>query len=281
MDSRDLKISAHILLLIFLLVSGAVAEPPVLGTITYLSGNAQITDKDGAKRDELSPNDPLYDGEGIQTDTQSRCEINFRGKSVVRIDEHTRIEVKGNIQGSDNVTIKDGDIWLAHLLPETESAIEIETPSSACSIRGTVYRLSCDANHTTYRCYRGTIFVKPTPAIKAPPHTETFTIGKGEELILVSNFEEYMNQQKIEFNTFTKEKMEGFEQYRKEQTQAYDESVKRDLDSFQKMNGYYARFKPFDEKKDRASEWVRWNLERDKKLLPDPPQKFNSLRLNP
>ena len=122
-----------------------------------------------------------------------------------------RIEIKENISGIDKVKIEDGDIWLAHLLPETEnSAIEIETPSSACSIRGTVYRLSCDTNHTTYRCYKGTIIVKPITAINQTNQTKTFSIGKGEELILVNDFMEYINKQKSEFNAFHQEKNGGF-----------------------------------------------------------------------
>jgi FecR protein len=272
-----------ILMVLFLSLWGiAVAnESTIVGKITYLSGKARIKNKDEIKWNKLQNNMNLYDGQIIETDTQSRCEIHFRGKSIVRINEYTRVEMKENTSRMDKVKIEDGDIWLAHLLPEAKSAIEIETPSSACSIRGTVYRLSCNTNQTTYRCYKGTITIKPIANENQINHNKTFLIGKGEELILVKNFAEYINEQKREFNDFINEKMDDFEQYNQEQMRSFNESVNSDMENFKKMNGYYVSHKAFDEKQDSASDWVRWNMERDKKRMSGLPQKVNSLRLNP
>jgi FecR-like protein len=223
----------------------------------------------------------IYDGQKIETDRSSRCEISFRGKSIIRIDENTSIEIQENTNGIDRVKIEDGDIWLAHLLPETQSAIEIETPSSASSIRGTVYRLSCNNNHTTYRCYKGAITVKPIANENQVNHIKPFLIEKGEELILVRDYLEYKEKQKREFNDFINEKMGDFEQYNQEQMQLFNESVNTDLEDFKKMNGYYVSHKTFDEKKDRKANWVSWNMERDKELSTDLTQGVKSLRSNP
>ena len=254
------------ILLISLSVLAAGSESAMLGKITYLSGKARIKDKDGIKWDELKNGMRIHDAQRLETAGQSKCEISFRGKSIVRIDENTSIEIKENINGIDKIKIEDGDIWLAHLLPETKSAIEIETPSSACSIRGTVYRLSCNNNQTTYKCYKGTIKVNPISNDSQTKHDKSFFIHKGEELILVRNYMEYLKKQKKEFNDFINKKMDEFEQYNQEQMQSFSESVNNDMKDFKKMNGYYVRYKKFDEKKDMEADWVKWNSERDKEL---------------
>jgi len=266
MNLLNSKTTIFLMLFISLSVLASGSESVMLGKVAYLSGKARIKEKDGIKWDELKNGMRIHDAQKLETAGQSKCEISFRGKSIVRIDENTSIEIKENINGIDKVKIEDGDIWLAHLLPETKSAIEIETPSSACSIRGTVYRLSCNNNQTTYRCYKGTIKVNPTSNDSQTKHEESFFIHKGEELILVRDFMEYIKTQKREFNDFINEKMDAFEQYNQEQMQSFNESVNSDMKDFKKMNGYYVRYKKFDEKKDMETDWVKWNIERDKEL---------------
>jgi len=284
MNNRTSKITILLIILMLLLSLSVIvtaSESAMIGKITHLSGKARIKNKDAIKWDKLQNNMLIYDGQKIETGTQSRCEISFRGKSIVRIDENTTIEIKETTSGIDKAKIEDGDLWLAHLLPETKSAIDIETPSSASSIRGTVYRLSCNNNHTAYRCYKGAITVKPIAIENKIKQDETFLIEKGEELILLRNYSEYMEKQKREFSNFINEKMDDFEQYNQEQMQSFNESVNTDMEDFKKMNGYYVSHKTFDENKDKTANWVRWNMEKDKELSADLTQGVKSLRSNP
>lgn len=260
--------SIAVILVIVLFLSGYTAGKAgmIMGRVTHLSGKARVKESGQKEWKALKKGMHIHAAERIETARQSRCEISFRGKSVARMDERTIIDVRHDIEGGDKLKVDSGDIWLAHLLPETKSAIEIETPSSACSIRGTVYRLSCNNNETTYRCYKGVIKVDPLSQERRSGPDDSFLIHGGEELILVQNYSEYLKKQKKEFNDFISDKMGAFEQYNQDQMKSFSESVSSDMKDFKKMNGYYVKYNKFDEEKDREDDWVKWNLKRDQAL---------------
>lgn len=140
----------------------------------------------------------------------------------------------------------------------------MRTPSSVCAIRGTVYRLECDSNQTTYRCYQGELAITPFKEDGQTLADSSFDVGAGEELILVKDFEEYRKQQEKAFREFKERDMDEFERFKQQDQQQFREMVERDLAEFKKMQNINYRQKNFDLQEDNNSDWVQWNKERDK-----------------
>ncbi len=206
---------------------------------------------------------PVEANDKIKTGKQSRCEITFQTKKVMRIGENSIVEITKDQAGTEEVHMSRGMAWLSLFLPKGKSHIRVRTPSSVCAIRGTVYRLNADSNQTTYRCYQGTIEVTPFKKDGKTLADSSFKIGKGEELILVMNFEEYKKQQEKAFNDFKKKDQDAYQQFLKKDQQQFNEMVQNDLAAFKHMNNIAFKRSTFDKEKDARSDWVKWNEERD------------------
>ena len=182
----------------------------------------------------------------------------------MRIGEKSIVEVTKDKAGVEKATIKKGSFWMSLFLPRGTSSFRLKTPSSVCSIRGTVYRMDCDENTTSYRCYKGAIAVTPFKEDGVTLSDSTFSIGAGEELILVMDFEEYKKQQEKAIEDFKKKEMEDFENFKQKDQQQFQEMLKKDEEDFKKINNMNYKKAAFDKEEDLKSDWVQWNTERDK-----------------
>ena len=126
--------------------------------------------------------------------------------------------------------------------------------------------MDCDDNQTTYRCYKGEIAVTPFKEDGITLSDSTFSIGAGEELLLVMDFEEYKKQQEKAIEDFKKNEMEDFEKFKQQDQQQFDDMVKKDAEDFKKINDMNYKKTTFDKEEDLKSDWVQWNSERDKLL---------------
>lgn len=252
---------------ILLLVSVAFSqesEKEQLGKITFPLGDNYVQPKGAVKWNNAQYKMPVYEYDKVKTEKQSRCEITFTSKKVMRVGEKSIVEITKDDAGNDEVKMEKGSAWLSLFLPWGRSKIRVKTPSSVCSIRGTVYRLDCDPNATTYRCYKGKIAVTPFEDDGETLADSTFEVEAGEELILVMNFEEYKKQQEKAFNDFKQKEMDDFERFKQQDQQQFDDMVRKDLEDFNKINNMNYKMSEFDTAEDMKSDWVQWNLERDK-----------------
>jgi len=209
---------------------------------------------------------PVYEFDRIKTARQSRCEITFETKKVLRIGEKTIVEITQDDAGTHEVKVDKGSAWLSLFLPWGKSKINVKTPSSVCAVRGTVYRLEADSNQTTYRCYKGTIAVTPFKEDGQTLADSTFEVNAGEELILVMNFEEYKKQQQKLWEDFKQKEMDDFERFKQQDQQQFEDMLQKDLEDFNKVNNISYKQEKFDFEEDQKSDWVQWNLERDRLL---------------
>ena len=186
-------------------------EKPI-GKVSFPIGKNYIQSDGQVSWNTLKYRTPVYDKDKIKTMRQSRCEITFQTKKVMRIGENSIVEITKDDAGEDHVTMSKGRAWLSLFLPKGKSPIKMRTPQSVCAIRGTVYRLECDSNQTTYRCYKGEIGVTPIKE-DGTLSDSTLKVGAGEELILVMNFEEYKKQQEKAFQDFKQKEMDEFQRF--------------------------------------------------------------------
>lgn len=255
-----------LIILIILPVFANQSEKKSLGKITFYMGDIRLQPAGQVKWSNATFNTGVSQSDKVKTDKQSRCELTFTNRKVMRVGEKSIVEITKDKAGTEEVTMKKGSAWLSLFLPRGKSSFRLKTPSSVCSIRGTVYGLDSDENQTTYRCYDGTISVTPFKEDGTTPDDSTFEIRAGEELILVKNFEEYKKQQEKAIEDFKRKEMEDFEKFKQQDQQQYQDMLKKDAEDFKKINNMNYKRTSFDRTEDMKSDWVQWNMERDKLL---------------
>jgi hypothetical protein len=270
-----MKKFAIILIVLSLLVL-VFAEDNVkksIGKISFPLGRSYVKPNGDTQWKPAKYNMAVYNKDVVKTKKESRCEIKFANKKVMRIGENTVVELKDNQSGNkEDVTISKGKAWISMFLPKGKSRLNVRTPSSVCGIRGTVYRLDCDDVKTQYRCYKGTIAVTPLND-DGTLSDKTIPVDAGEELILVMNFEEYMKQQKKLLKEEEDNLNKSMEQMEKEMQEAmnqdmqdFEKSKQEDAKAFSdfvKTGKLRIKKDKFDEKEEANSDWVQWNKERD------------------
>jgi hypothetical protein len=237
-----------------------------VGKISFYMGDIKVQEAGNTNWKNATFNTGVAQSDKLKTDKQSRCEVTFTTKKVMRVGEKSIVEITQDEKGAEEVTMKKGSAWLSMFLPWGKSSLRLKTPSSVCSIRGTVYRLDCDENQSTYRCYKGEIAVTPFEKDGKTLSDSTFAIGAGEELILVMNFEEYKKQQEKMIKEAIDKDMDDFKKFQQQDKKQYDDMQKKDEEDFKKVNDMNYKKTTFNRDEDMQSDWVQWNLERDKLL---------------
>ncbi len=265
-----------IILIVLSLLVLVFAEDNVkksIGKISFPLGRSYVKANGDTQWKPAKYNMAVYNKDVVKTKKESRCEIKFENKKVMRIGENTIVELKDNQSGkSEDVTISKGKAWISMFLPKGKSRLNVRTPSSVCGIRGTVYRLNCDDVKTQYRCYKGTIAVTPLND-DGTLSDKTIPVDAGEELILVMNFEEYKKQQQEAQNDFNENDQKALEEMMKNDmeemnklNQEFEDFKKQDAEDFSefvKTGNLRIKKDKFDEKEESNSDWVQWNKERD------------------
>ncbi len=260
------KSSVRISLMIFLFGVVAWAQAPI-GKVTFPIGDDFLQKVNELQWSPVQYYMPIHDKDRIKTGKQSRCEITFTTKKVMRIGENSIVQIKTDDRGTEKVEMSKGRAWISLFLPKGTSNLFVKTPTSVCAIRGTVYRLESDSNKTTYRCYQGKLEITPMKKDRSGLADTSIAVDAGEELILVMNFQQYKKQQEREFQDYKKKQMNEFEQFKKKDSQDFQKMVEKDLANFKRMQqGVAFKKNQFDQKADANSDWVQWNKERDRLL---------------
>lgn len=258
--------------IIFLLtfcVSLLAQQGKSVGKVTFPIGKNYVQSSAQNDWQKVKYNMLVYDSDKIKTSKQSRCEVTFKTRKVMRIGQNSIVEITRDKAGVEEVKMSKGLAWLSIFLPTGKSKLRVRTPSSVCAIRGTVYRLNCDSTQSTYRCYQGSLAVTPFEKDGKTLSDSTFKVGAGEELILVMNFEEYKKMQEKEFEDFKDKEQDDFERFMQEEQKEFDDMIKQDLADFKTINEMGFKQTSFDKKEDAKSDWVQWNKQRDSQIERD------------
>ncbi len=239
-------------------------EREPMGTITFPLGDVYIQREGEADWNDVYLHMPAYERDKIKTSEESRCEITLMDRKIVRIGEKTIFELTREPDGGEIVSIESGKAWINALFSK-KKRFQVHTPTAVAAIRGTVYRLSCDSIYSSYRVYRGSIAVTP---LKEDEELEdsTFYVNAGEEFIVVKDFEEYKRRQKEAFKKFKERELYKFEEFKRRQREKFEEFKQREEEAFRQFKAFHYVLTKFDVEEDRKSDWVRWNLERDRQL---------------
>ncbi len=147
--------------------------PPALGKINFLLGKAGEVRVQHTAGNEWSPaalQMPVREGDKIQTQTESRCEIKLSDGSLIRIGEKSMFDFETSRAAKDarqfNASVSYGKIWANILsLFGTKEKFEIKSPTAVCAIRGTIYSIAADST-TRVAVYDGQVDVGPTTSLR-------------------------------------------------------------------------------------------------------------------
>ena len=118
-------------------------------------------------------------------------------------------------------------------------------------------------NHSTFSVYTGAVGVTPLKADGLTLEDTTFTIAAGNVFTITSNFEEYMQQQYKEMEQFRDQEKNDFEKFSEQQTKEFQDAINAEKKEFAQYKSQYYSQANIDLNKERKSDWVRWNKERD------------------
>ncbi len=229
------------------------------GVVTYLDGQVQLKKSGDPHWSTARPNHILCEKDQLKVLAQSRAELILDNQSVMRLSENTLLTLRKLEEEttSQKETIRMdlslGKLWArAARLFNPRSRLEVRTPTAIAGVQGTTYQVSViDERSTTIQVFEGAVNVyNPFPATRVPPATG-WPIPLREP-------QEVRGPQEVPGPTAVS---------REEWTQI----VLRQFQQITVTDRDISRPTSFDINKERQSEWLRWNEERD--LDFQPPQR--------
>lgn len=155
---------------------------PIEGIVTFVRGNAEVREEEGAEWRKLFLNDRIVEGSTVRTQKESEVEIQFkngdswdqRSDSIARL---TNARQKGDFD-LHNLFLHIGKtITTIKKVTGRESRFEIDTPAAVCAARGTEFRTSVDEHEATRsEVLEGTVDIEA--------YAERVSVDEGEGLLV-------------------------------------------------------------------------------------------------
>ena len=238
------------------------SEKISFGKVTLPLGKVLVLETAKEEWQKARVNQQVFKDEKIKTLSKSRCEVKIGTTQIVRIGENAEILLVDPTDGDGSLSIESGHVWL-NAKPGKGQKVRVRTPTAVSAIRGTIYRLDCTDNHSTYNVYDGSVDVIPFKDDGITLEDTSFSINKGESFTFVKDFEKYKKEQQKALREYRKKQESEFEQFMKQQSEGFDNFKTDQLKGFEEFkSGHFTRTK-IDTEADSESDWVQWNQQRD------------------
>jgi phage tail protein X len=218
------------------------------GVITYLEGRVQVKRSGETSWSSARPNMILLENDQIEVLSQSRAELILDNQSVMRLAENTLLTIHTRKETA-RMDISTGRLWvrIAKLF-NPASRYDVKTPTAIAGVQGTVYQVAVAGDQsTTIQVFQGAVNVY-NPFPKVIPSAPGKAMG-------LEAPHEVAGPQEVPGPTAVS---------REEWTQIV-------LHQFQQIT-VTGREIPhptsFDPNRERQTEWVQWNEERDADFKP-------------
>ena len=128
---------------------------PADGIVSFVKGMADVQSQGSKEWKPLSMNDRIKEGSKIRTDDQSAVEITFEDGNSFLQSSNTTLGLSTARKTKTNLARYKLFLDIGKTITKIKSAtgresrFEIETPSSVCAVRGTIFRTSVDATDAT------------------------------------------------------------------------------------------------------------------------------------
>ena len=241
-----LKYIALILIPLIIFVIAASDGSDEIGKVTFPLGAVKINHGVSDEWSVAKLNSKVFSKDRIKTGAESRCEVTLIDGSIMRIGEKSdmsfeNIKIKDKrLSGSAKLTV--GAVWSnLQKLQKSDKAVSIKTPTSVMAVRGTIFRTDAkDDSSTSVLVYQGALDVK-----------------------LNQEMEEKVKSQEVRKpgppqRTSGPKQIPGPYEVTLQEWQRIVAGMQINV----RKDGKYHSFE-FDPAKDAASDWVKWNKERD------------------
>lgn len=228
----------------------AKSSAPVAGKVSFLKGNAERAQNPDGPWQRLKKNKKVFVGEYIRTQADSRLELQYADKSVVRLAadsvlfvEDTSVDVKKQ-KRQVTASLVAGKAWAkVSSVVGSDSKFEVKTENAVAGVRGTTFRINALADASTLvKVYTGAVAVSNAPYFqktKTPEEVQTPIDFKGRKPVAAP----FQEVSKKEWEQLCGEWM----------------AVKISADGTMEPAFKFAKEDDIAEDGD----WVAWNVERD------------------
>ncbi len=234
------------LILFFLIFLSETTQSEPLCRVSYFYGDVskRLPPKDW---DKPVLDEEVVEGEWFKTGFDSKTELSLIDGSVLRIAENSYLQIEG-LEGSGNpyirfkATLHNGRIWAKVKKLTKKSVFTVKNPIVVAGVRGTKFRIDMLPDTSTrIRVYSGELSVKNEPLIQQQKEQ-----GKLEKPHQVPGPYRVEGPKKVTL-------------------EEWFVIVKAQQELWISKTGQFKKseFKMAD---DTLDEWVKWNMERDKKM---------------
>lgn len=223
------------------------------GRVSYVDGMAKRRGPQSEDWETAYQNTAVVDGDKVRTFRQSRAELELTELDLIRMAPQTTIDIlqlyeeKKAQKRAVAIAVQEGDIWASVEGNVGEVDFKIKTPKAAAAITGTTVRVGVASDSSTeLRVYTGQVSVTNAPErtdlkpqFILPPQEVPgpYEIPGPREVSLEEWFYIVKSMQKIKID----------------------------------KQGRVVEAGSFSSKDpEEQSEWVRWNLRRDRQRQPEP-----------
>jgi len=242
------KVSLAVLIIVFLFIGLGLSidNEEQKGLVTHVDGSAKKQKLADIQWTNVELNSEIIGGERVRTFAQSRAELELAELDKIRMAPKTTIDILKLYEETKDqkretqVLLQEGDLW-ANVAKKSENmSFSIGTPVAAAAITGTTLRMSVGNDSTSeLKVYKGEVIITNAPESKdvVPKSIVPYEIEGPHEIPgpREVTLEEWAlivkSMQKVKINN------KGQLTY----------------------SGEFATTDP-----DENSNWVRWNLEKDK-----------------
>jgi hypothetical protein len=225
------------------------------GVITYLEGRVQVKRSGETSWSSARPNMILLENDQIEVLNQSRAELILDNQSVMRLAENTLLtihkleEEKSTRKETARMDISTGRLWvrIARLF-NPASRYDVKTPTAIAGVQGTVYQVAVAGDQsTTIQVFQGAVNVYN-------PFPKTTPSAPGKAMGLEAPHEVAGPQEVPGPTTVSREEWTQIVLHQFQQITVTGREIPHPTS--------------FDPNRERQTEWVQWNEERDADFKP-------------
>lgn len=216
-----------VLLACALLGAPVAAQPPgVAARISLLEGSAHVR-RGSAIPQDLREGSPVLQGQELETDDDSRVELDLAGASKVRLGPRTRLLLSAIDPAAGGnqplaVRLSSGKLWAT--AAKGKRTLEVETADAVATARGAAFRIDAHADRSVLvRVYSGAV-----------------TVRRNESAAARSD-----------------------ERIRRRPPDPWEKVVKNDMQMLVSADGTPGLPAPFTAADEKDDDWARWNRKRD------------------
>lgn len=155
------------------------ATNPVVGAITYVRGEVFRASGGSNNWRPLKVEMKLREGDRLQTKAAARMEAKLADGSVVRLGQHTQLNLQKVVTGQkgQRKTVRAklflGKIWASvKKAVGAETEFSVTTTHAVAGVRGTRFETSATQNGTSVKVYSGAVLVSNKPIYAVKGHTK-------------------------------------------------------------------------------------------------------------